>query len=224
MSKGAKKAVSEITPIVQDLLRRLECKHIVAQVCGSIRRAKTLVGDVDIVCRSDTGDAIVMSEVAASIPGFTLTRGGPVNAFGVFQGLDINLFAIPKKSWGAGLLHATGPWQFNVRCRSIAKSKGWLLNQYGLYDGMKLLSTGEKEILKLLGLGWVPPEKRDADVKREDAVVRWFIGSNGNARYQTVVNAQTDAASCGCPGFKYHGHCKHIDAVRAELRNSVGSA
>jgi uncharacterized Zn finger protein len=31
------------------------------------------------------------------------------------------------------------------------------------------------------------------------------------------VYATQTSADCTCPGWKYHGKCKHVDAVRAEM-------
>ena len=46
--------------------------------------------------------------------------------------------------------------------RDRAKRQGWKLNEYGLFDGDKVLaSRTEEEIYAKLGLPWIPPELRE---------------------------------------------------------------
>ncbi len=54
--------------------------------------------------------------------------------------------------------------------RSLAKRKGYLLSQYGLFDRKtnQRITTNEKKIFKLLGLNWIPPEQRKAKKKPQD--------------------------------------------------------
>ncbi len=63
------------------------------------------------------------------------------------------------------LLYATGSGQFNVRMRAVAKKKGYLLNQRGLYkkDGTKLVripADSEREIFEALGMTYREPAAR----------------------------------------------------------------
>ncbi len=60
------------------------------------------------------------------------------------------------------LLYATGSKQFNVIMRGIAKKKGYVLNQNGLFRSEKKIKCAtEEDIFKTLGMAYLPPEKRN---------------------------------------------------------------
>jgi len=72
--------------------------------------------------------------------------------------LDFHL--IDKENFESELLFFTGSKEFNIKMRSIAKSRGYKLNQYGLFRGEQCVSKLEKEIFNLLDMKYVEPEKR----------------------------------------------------------------
>lgn len=65
-------------------------------------------------------------------------------------------------SYGAALQYFTGSKDHNIRMRDLAISKGWKLNEYGLYDGDKRVAGEEEEdVYNRLGISWIPPELRE---------------------------------------------------------------
>lgn len=78
--------------------------------------------------------------------------------------LDIKLFK--KSDYAASLLYFTGNKQFNLYMRSLAKKKGYLLNGNGLFKlnnkiNKRVLTPTETSIFKLLGMKYIPPNKRE---------------------------------------------------------------
>ena len=86
------------------------------------------------------------------------------NAKNIYYKVDMFRTSVASK-W-AMLLYSTGPKYNNIRMRSIAKKKGYLLNQQGLYNRKtkKLLSNNvksEKYFFDKLDMKYKPPEKRN---------------------------------------------------------------
>jgi DNA polymerase (family 10) len=65
---------------------------------------------------------------------------------------------------GAMLFMYTGDFVHNISMRSIAKRRGWKLDQYGIWDaktGKPLLqSPDERDFYDFLGVDWHDPEDR----------------------------------------------------------------
>jgi len=58
-------------------------------------------------------------------------------------------------------MYFTGNKQHNILLRKLAIEKGYKINEYGLFEGEKLLaSKTEKEIFNKLGLNYIPPYNR----------------------------------------------------------------
>jgi len=69
---------------------------------------------------------------------------------------------VKEEEWGAALLYFTGSKNFNIRMRNAAIAKGWKLNEYGLWDGDKLIAgKTEEEIFEALGWEFVEPTARE---------------------------------------------------------------
>jgi DNA polymerase/3'-5' exonuclease PolX len=78
----------------------------------------------------------------------------------------IDIRYIPFDSYAASLMYFTGNQSFNIKTRALAESLGYLLNEYGIYkligDKKKRIKTEtEKDIFDILGLEYLPPEKRN---------------------------------------------------------------
>ena len=74
----------------------------------------------------------------------------------------IDMFITDKYSYNFMLLFATGSGKYNMIMREVAKRKGMLLNQYGLYRDNEKISgiKSEKDIFKVLGMTYREPKDR----------------------------------------------------------------
>lgn len=75
----------------------------------------------------------------------------------------VDCFLATSDTWIPTMLYAIGSGEFNRRMRMIAKRKGYLLNQYGIYnrgETKPIPIQKEEDIFKILGLAWRPPEQR----------------------------------------------------------------
>lgn len=156
--------------------------------CGSYRRARPISNDIDVllchpavttieqVFNPDKSTAFMQLFVDAltkkgilldhitdknyktKYMGFLKYKDNPVRR------VDIRL--VPLPSLPAALLANTGPAELNEYMRGIAKSKGMLLSEYGLYrkvDGkmVPIEIKIEKDIFDNLGITYLEPEKRN---------------------------------------------------------------
>jgi DNA polymerase (family 10) len=131
-------------------------------IAGSIRQGKEMVGDVDIVIiPKDPVDKFI-AKIKEKIE---FEYGGTKKLFGMYMGRPVNIFITTPASYGACLYQSTGPALYNVHKRSLAKRKGFKLNEYGLYNretGEKVAGETEESIYEAMGLKYLNPTERKA--------------------------------------------------------------
>ena len=136
-------------------------------VCGSVRRWKETIGDIDLLVASDQAAPVMAAFTGAPNVERVLAQGDTKSSVIVERGLQIDLRVVPAPSWGAALLYFTGSKEHNVRLRGYALRKKLLLNEYGLYrvgeekGGTPIASRTEEDIYAALGMDWIPPELRE---------------------------------------------------------------
>ncbi len=132
-------------------------------VAGSIRRRKETIGDADVVAVSAHPGRVMEAFVSMPEVAHVYGRGSTKSNVRLENGLEVDLRVVPAESYGAAMCYFTGSKAHNLRLRRIALTKGYKLNEYGLYDerGKALAGRTEKEIYSALGLGFVPPELRE---------------------------------------------------------------
>jgi len=136
-------------------------------VCGSVRRWKETIGDIDLLVASDQPAPIMAAFTGAPNVDRILAAGDTKSSVIVERGLQIDLRVVPPAAWGAALLYFTGSKEHNVRLRGYALRKKLLLNEYGLYrvgeekTGTPVASLTEEDIYAALGMDWIPPELRE---------------------------------------------------------------
>ena len=146
--------------IANELCNRIDefCEKY--EVAGSIRQGKPMVGDVDIVIIPKTPVDEFIAKIKETIE---FEYGGTKKLFGMFMGRPVNIFITTPDSYGACLYQSTGPALYNVHKRQLAKSKGFKLNEYGLYNretGEKVAGATEESIFEALGWKYTRPEDR----------------------------------------------------------------
>jgi DNA polymerase/3'-5' exonuclease PolX len=80
----------------------------------------------------------------------------------------VDLFLATAEERPYALFHFTGSFKYNIRTRAYAKRKGWLLNQYGLFQaatsqrvrGTAAIRT-ERDLAKFLGVSFRAPTDRE---------------------------------------------------------------
>jgi len=145
------------------------------QICGSIRRKKPEVGDIDLVVmlRSPADHRNLMLRCRESC---SPVAEGPINLrYTTKLGIQLDvyiatprnedMFRITASNWGSLVLCRTGSVAHNVRMVEAAKSRGMVWKPYvGLLDaaGMVIASETEEEIFRAMGMPYTDPAKREA--------------------------------------------------------------
>jgi DNA polymerase (family 10) len=132
------------------------------EVCGSIRRRKEIVRDMDILAAADNHEKVTAFFVSMPEVDEVLLTGDTKTSVRLVSGIEADLRVVRQEEFPCALMYFTGSKEHNVRLRAIAKKKGWKLNEYGLFQDDRMLPChSEEEVYKALGLAWVPPELRE---------------------------------------------------------------
>lgn len=142
------------------------CERI--EIAGSIRRRKLEVGDIEIVAIPkpydvglfESGIALVVNQwekVKGELPCKYTQRILP-------EGIKLDLFFAMPDNWGLIFAIRTGSADYSHKVLAA----GWVKAGYKSVDGMLTdRETGltrvvpdEKELFRLAGVEWIPPERR----------------------------------------------------------------
>ena len=153
--------------------------EVTLEICGSYRRKAETSGDIDVLFYSndteqtdffpkflnylnDFGflvDHLTSLDSDTKYMGMCKYKNNPVRR------IDIRYISI--NSVGAAKLYFTGSGDFNKNMRSYANSKGYTINEYGIYKlkadkskGLKIKTRTEKDIFDVLKIEYVEPENR----------------------------------------------------------------
>ena len=132
------------------------------EVCGSIRRRKEIVRDMDILVATEDRQKVTTFFVSMPEVEEVLVTGETKTSVRMKSGIEADLRVVTREEFPYALMHFTGSKEHNVRLRGIAKKKNWKLNEYGLFAGEKLVEcVSEGEIYRALDLPFIPPELRE---------------------------------------------------------------
>ena len=139
------------------------------EVCGSLRRRKETIKDIDILVSAD--DAAPVMDRFVGLPGVAqlLGRGDTKASVTVATGADGNrvvmqadLRVVNEAQFPFALNYFTGSKEHNVEMRRRAQARGLKLNEYELVGPNQRVSCrDEADLYKALDLAYVPPELRE---------------------------------------------------------------
>jgi len=132
---------------------------------GSLRRGKETVGDLDLLVTGPNATAALERFVDYPRVHEVLSRGANKASAKVGrEGLQVDVRALQRESYGAAMQYFTGSKEHNVAVRTRAVKLGFKLSEYGLFraeDEARVAGDTEEEVYKALGLAWIPPELRE---------------------------------------------------------------
>ena len=167
-STGKEKRVpiAEAMPIAREVVALLQAHPAVERVqyCGSLRRLRESVADVDIVVASREAPAVHEAFMKMPTVREVIGSGGTKTSVLTSTGLQVDLRTVELQQFGAACQYFTGSKAHNIRLRQRALSRGWLLNEYGLSEvesGRVIASETEEAIYKALDLPLIPAPMRE---------------------------------------------------------------
>jgi len=156
--------LGEILPVankIENILSKLtEVKNF--NIAGSLRRKKETIGDVDFLVVSNNPEKVM--DVFTRQHGIikVWNKGKTKSSIRLESGIDVDLRVVTAKSFGSALQYFTGSKEHNIALRKIAIDLGLKLNEYGLFNGSKIVAgKDEKGVYDALGMKYIAPELRE---------------------------------------------------------------
>jgi len=139
------------------------------EIAGSLRRWKETIGDVDILCVSDSPTLVMETFRALPDVATILGAGDTKSSVTLHNGLQVDLRVVEARHWGAALVYFTGSKEHNIPLREWALKRGWSLNEYGLTatgkagttEGEERFFETEEELYAFLEMDCPPPPLRE---------------------------------------------------------------
>ena len=156
-----KMLLPEAEGVYQQLAWYFEAQKTSVSMAGSLRRGKSVIGDLDILSTNKAA-----GEVLARYPQVEqVVESGPKRvSVKLKMGTQVDVRIFEEDEYGAAMMYFTGSKDHNVAMRNLAIEKGWKLNEYGLFEtksNTKLAGATEEEVFARLGLRYIPPELRE---------------------------------------------------------------
>ncbi len=134
---------------------------LTVDVAGSLRRGKSTIGDVDILCSDKEGAELLVGYQGVDR---VIEKGPTRTSVFLKNGIQVDARVVGKEEYGASLLYFTGSKEHNIILRNLSIERGWKLNEYGLFDvktGEMIAGRSETDVYQKLGLEFIPPELRE---------------------------------------------------------------
>ncbi len=195
-------------------------------LCGSLRRKRETVKDIDIVVSSKKAESILKAFVehdsVTSVSGHGETKASVV----LSNGMNADLRVVSDEEFPFAVHYFTGSKDHNTQMRARAKDFGLRMNEYGYFkeDETRVGCKDENEIFGKLGLQEIPPELREGrheiawaakgelpDLIDYDDLKGTLhchtTASDGQASLEEMAQAATDL------GYEYFGIGDHSQAA-----------
>jgi len=151
-------------PIAQNLLAELRKMKVIerAEIAGSLRRRRETIGDVDVLIVSKDSPRALQQAVKLPLVKQVLGVGDTKATVIVEGGIQVDIRAVERESYGAALQYFTGSKQHNIHLRTLARERGLKFNEYGVFRGKKRVGgKDEAEVYALMDMPVMPPEIRE---------------------------------------------------------------
>jgi len=152
---------SEIEPVTE----WLKSNGLDYVICGSYRRNRDYVGDVDILVVGEFPEVKIKGRV------YTIVQKGDKkiklrmkSKYNKDLWIDVDLRSVRDYELGCATLYFTGSREFNIYMRMVSRLKGYKLNEYcftDLSNGNKYYFMNEYDVFHFLDMDYIEPEFRE---------------------------------------------------------------
>jgi DNA polymerase (family 10) len=204
------------------------------ELCGSLRRRKEIIRDIDILASAKDAPTVMNCFVSlggvSQVIGHGETKSSVVIDRGVHEGrrlvINADLRVVDDEQFPFALNYFTGSKEHNVALRGRAQDHGLKLNEYELVGANgRIPCRDEADVYRALEMDYVPPELRentgeiDAAVKhclprlieKEDLQGTFHCHTNwsdGSASIEDMANAARKL------GLRYLGIADHSQSLK----------
>lgn len=150
---------AKATKIIKKVEKHLKPFVDRQMACGSYRRGAQMIGDIDFVVIPKEG--VTLPQMLPPNEGINWV--GDNKAQVVIDGEKVDFKVTTPEAWGATILYFTGPADFNIKYRWMAKKRGMKLNEYGLFDrntDAYIAGATEQDIYDALKRPFRDPDQR----------------------------------------------------------------
>jgi DNA polymerase (family 10) len=141
-------------------------------VCGSYRRRKEIVGDLDFLVSTKAPEAVSDFFVKHEMVDSVMAHGATKSSVRLKSGIQADLRVVKDGEFPFALNYFTGSKEHNIIMRQRALARGWTLNEYRLApvekpDAKQAKAAPpppireERDLYAALGLDYVEPELRE---------------------------------------------------------------
>ncbi len=218
-------ALTAAAPLLEILQQHPATQRV--SVAGSLRRAKEIVKDIDIVISCTDPTAVSAAFVDAPDVVDVIGQGDRKTSVQLASGLQVDLRLVDDEHFATILHHFTGSKDHNVQLRTRALARGFRLNEYGLFpaDGEDpIVCASEEGLFEVMELDYIAPEMREGlgeiDAAHDHCLPRLIqqrdlrgvlhvhtTDSDGTADLSQMVAAAADR------GYEYIGISDHSQSA-----------
>lgn len=133
-----------------------------AEICGSLRRRRETIGDIDILFSSEDPEPVLAAFVARPEVSAVLGIGPTRASIRVVEGIQCDLRGVNDDQFPFALHYFTGSKAHNIAMRRRAQERGLKLSEYAL-EGPSgpVACRSEADLFRTLDLHDIPPELRE---------------------------------------------------------------
>lgn len=167
---GERVRIDQAQPVAAALLEGLrDCPGIIRmELCGSLRRRKETIKDIDILVSSDDAEPVMKRFVGLPPVVQILSQGETKSSVLVTTGgnnrtlMQADLRVVNDVQFPCGLHHFSGSKEHNIAMRGRAQERGIKINEYEILGPKGPLPIREEaDIFRALDLDYIPPELRE---------------------------------------------------------------